>query len=146
MSIFTDILERLGLRKPQPAATAGPPSRPKPSTGPSRPATGPSRPAYPAPRNPPQRPKPVEMVDVYDKLEKMAAKSGVPSNWKTSIADLLFLLGLDHSYAARKELARELGYPADEMDDSFKMNSWLHKTVLKKIAENGGRIPKEMLD
>lgn len=86
------------------------------------------------------------MVDVMTKLEGMAAKLGQPSNWKTSIADLLFLLGMDHSYKARKELAEELGCPANLMDDSVKMNTWLHKTVLTKIAENGGNIPKELLD
>lgn len=76
----------------------------------------------------------------------MAAKHPEKLNWKTSIADLLFLLGMDHSYAARKELATELGCPASLMDDSAKMNTWLHKTVLTKIAENGGNIPKELLD
>jgi hypothetical protein len=99
-------------------------------------------------------PKPVEvphveamaMVDVYSKLEGMAAKLGQPSNWKTSIADLLLLLGMDHSYAARKELATELGCPTKLMEDSAQMNMWLHKTVLTKIAENGGNIPKELLD
>ena len=60
--------------------------------------------------------------------------------------DLLKLLELDSSFAARKELATELGCPDDLMGDSAKMNVWLHKTVLQKIADNGGNIPNELLD
>jgi hypothetical protein len=55
------------------------------------------------------------------------------------------LLGLDSSLTARKGLATELGCPADKMGDSAQMNMWLHKTVLQKLAENGGNIPKELL-
>jgi hypothetical protein len=55
------------------------------------------------------------------------------------------LLGLDSSLQARKELATELGCPVDKMGDSAAMNTWLHKTVLRKLAENGGNIPKELL-
>ena len=58
----------------------------------------------------------------------------------------LKLLDINSSYEARKELATELGCPADLMGESAKMNMWLHKTVLNKIAENGGNIPKELLD
>jgi hypothetical protein len=90
--------------------------------------------------------KEMPMVDVIAKLEKLAAEKPMQSNWKTSIADLLFLLGIDHSYEARVELAKELGCPAEFMDDSAEMNTWLHKTVLEKIAENGGNIPMELLD
>jgi len=75
-----------------------------------------------------------------------AAANPQKLNWKVSIVDLLKLLDLDSSFAARKELAVELGCPADAMGDSAKMNMWLHKTVLKKLAENGGNIPKELLD
>lgn len=90
--------------------------------------------------------KDIPMVDVMEKLEKLAAEKPMQSNWKTSIADLLFLLGIDHSYEARVELAKELGCPAELMDDSAQMNTWLHSTVLEKIAENGGNIPMELLD
>lgn len=76
----------------------------------------------------------------------MAAEKPMELNWKVSIADLLFLLDLDNSYEARKELAVELGCPAEKMDDSAQMNTWLHKTVLEKIAENGGNVPMELLD
>jgi hypothetical protein len=89
---------------------------------------------------------PVPVVDVVAKLEAMAAKTPGNLNWKNSIVDLLKLLGMDSSYAARKELATELGCPADQMSDSARMNVWLHKTVLQKIAENGGNIPADLLD
>ena len=90
--------------------------------------------------------KEIPLVDVMAKLEKLAAEKPMQSNWKTSIADLLFMLDIDHSYEARKELAIELGCPAEKMADSAQMNTWLHKTVLEKIAENGGNIPMELLD
>ena len=90
--------------------------------------------------------KEVPMVDVMEKLEKLAAEKPMQSNWKESIADLLFLLDIDHSYENRVELAKELGCPAEKMDDSAQMNTWLHKTVLEMIAENGGNIPIELLD
>ena len=149
MSIFTTILEKLGIKKP--AAQATPPaSGAKPASGPmaapSKPMTftptsnfNPAAPATP-------KPAPMEMVDVVSKLNKMAGDdSGL--DWKVSIVDLLKLLKMDSSLTARKELAKELGCPPDLMGgDSAKMNIWLHKTVLQKIAENGGNIPKELLD
>ena len=88
----------------------------------------------------------ISAVDVVAKLEGMAQTHGEKLNWKVSIVDLMKLLGLDSNLTARKELATELGCPADKMDDSAQMNIWLHKTVLKKLAENGGNIPPELLD
>ena len=88
----------------------------------------------------------IDTVDVMAKLEGMAATHAEKLNWKTSIVDLLKILGLDSSLSARKELATELGCPASMMGDSAQMNTWLHKTVLQKLAENGGNIPKELLD
>jgi len=88
--------------------------------------------------------KEVPVVDVMKHLEELSSKNpGL--NWKTSIVDLLKLLGLESSYSSRKELAKELECPADLMADSAKMNMWLHKTVLKKISENGGNIPADLL-
>ena len=88
----------------------------------------------------------ISAVDVVTKLEGMAQTHREKLNWKVSIVDLMKLLGLDSNLTARKELAAELGCPADKMDDSAQMNIWLHKTVLKKLAENGGNIPPELLD
>jgi hypothetical protein len=136
MSFFGKILEKLGLKKAEAAPV--PPPAPKPTMPPPV--------AAPAPPPPPPPPKPIAVVDVVAHLEKAAAANPQKLNWKVSIVDLLKLLDIDSSFAARKELAVELGCPADLMGDSAKMNMWLHKTVLQKIADNGGNIPKELLD
>jgi len=97
-----------------------------------------------------EAPAPVEavavVVDVTAKLEDLAANSAEKLDWKVSIVDLMKLLGLDSSYSHRKALARELDCPDELMGDSAKMNMWLHKTVLVKLAENGGNVPAELLD
>jgi hypothetical protein len=85
-------------------------------------------------------------VDVVAQLEEKAAANSQKLNWRTSIVDLLKLLDIDSSITARKELATELGCPANLMADSAQMNTWLHKTVLTKLAANGGNVPKELLD
>ncbi|PKL91316.1 MAG: oxidoreductase [Candidatus Goldiibacteriota bacterium HGW-Goldbacteria-1] len=85
----------------------------------------------------------VSQVDVVAKLEALAKASKEKLDWKVSIVDLLKLLGLDSSIGARKDMATELGCPAEKMADSAQMNMWLHKTVLQKIAENGGNIPSK---
>lgn len=87
----------------------------------------------------------ISAVDVVAKLEALASAHAEKLNWKVSIVDLLKQLGLESSLAVRKELASELGCPADKMGDSAQMNMWLHKTVLQKLAENGGNIPAELL-
>lgn len=79
-------------------------------------------------------PAPVKQpVNVEEVLAHMAAKSGQPSNWKTSIVDLMKLVGMDSSLAARKEMAQDLGYTGD-MADSASMNIWLHKKVMEQLA------------
>jgi len=87
----------------------------------------------------------ISAVDVVAKLEALAGAHAEKLNWKVSIVDLMKLLGLDSSLVARKELATELGCPADKMADSAQMNVWLHKSVLQKLAANGGNIPAELL-
>jgi 3-oxoacyl-ACP reductase-like protein len=72
-------------------------------------------------------------VDVEAVLAHMAEKSGQPSNWQTSIVDLMKLVGMDSSLGARKEMAADLGYSGD-MDDSASMNIWLHKKVMEQLA------------
>jgi len=83
-------------------------------------------------------------VDVPAKLDGMAANHPEQLNWRTSIVDLLKLLGLDSSLESRKELATELGCPQDKMADSAQMNTWLHRTVMHKLAEHGGAVPPEL--
>jgi len=135
MGFFSKILDKLGfdagnskveemLRTPvPPATTAGVPTAPL-----DAPVT------------------PMREVDVVAQLEQKAAANPQKLNWRTSIVDLLKLLDIDSSLTARKELATELGCPANMMGDSAQMNTWLHKTVLSKLAANGGNVPKELLD
>ena len=85
------------------------------------------------------------VVDVEAVLEGLAAKNPQKLNWRTSIVDLMKLVGMDSSLAERKELAQELGYTGN-MNDSASMNIWLHKQVLRKLAENGGKVPANLLD
>lgn len=87
----------------------------------------------------------MSQVDVAVKLDAMAASHHEQLNWRTSVVDLLKLLGLDSSLESRKELANELGCPQDKMADSGTMNIWLHKTVMQKLAAHGGNVPPELL-
>jgi len=134
MSLFSKILEKLGFGAGASAAPAAAPA--------SAPAAGaaPSAAAAAAPA-----PTPIAVVDVVAQLEQKAKANPQKLNWRTSIVDLLKLLDLDSSLTARKELATELGCPANLMGDSAQMNMWLHKTVLARIAANGGNVPAELL-
>jgi len=87
---------------------------------------------------------PAKIVDVAPILDKAAAaKKGEKLEWRTSIVDLMKALDIDSSLAARKELAKELGYTGDT-NDSASMNVWLHKQVMSKLAANGGKLPPEI--
>ena len=134
MSIFTKIKDAIfGSKAAASPAPASPPpaARPAPSAG-----TAPAAPAQ-APAQP--------VVDVESVLEKMAAGNPQKLNWRTSIVDLMKLVGMDSSLENRKELARELGYTGDP-GDSAAMNIWLHKRVMKELAAHGGKVPANMLD
>jgi hypothetical protein len=125
MGMFSNILEKLGIGKGDapPARMDGVQSS---SSSVSTPAT-------------------MARVDVVALMEEKAAANKQQLNWRTSIVDLLKLLDIDSSFAARKVLAVELGCPPELMKESADMNIWLHKTVLGKIAENGGNVPRELL-
>ena len=82
-------------------------------------------------------------VDVGTIMDDLASKAPQQLNWRTSIVDMMKLINLDSSLAARKELAQELHYSGD-MSDSASMNIWLHKQVMTKLAENGGKVPDEL--
>ncbi|GJE18464.1 DUF3597 domain-containing protein [Methylobacterium marchantiae] len=86
-----------------------------------------------------------EPVDVEAVLNGMAAKNPQTLNWRTSIVDLMKLLDIDSSLSARKSLADELHYTGDK-EDSATMNVWLHKQVIKKLEENGGKVPADLKD
>jgi hypothetical protein len=84
-------------------------------------------------------------VDVVAILNDLASKRKEKLDWRKSIVDLLKLLDLDSTLSARKELAQELNYSGD-MNDSASMNMWLHKQVMRKLAENGGKVPDDLKD
>lgn len=91
-------------------------------------------------------PEPVlELVDVEAILTEMAAANKQKLNWRTSIVDLMKLVGMESSLAERRELATELGYTGDQKDTAT-MNIWLHKQVMRQLAENGGKVPADLLD
>jgi len=170
MSFFDNILEKLGLRKASAHATTPKPSgsqgaeprgstprqgsgttqsspRPQssPTAGGSQAASGVGR-ASGSSSGAAATTPPVATADVVGHLAELAANNPQKLNWRTSIVDLLKLLDIDSSLEARKQLADELGAPAELKDGSAEMNTWLHRTVLRKIAENGGNVPKELLD
>jgi uncharacterized protein DUF3597 len=143
MGMFSGIMEKLGFNKSAQQAATASIAAAGPQTAPS---TAPQTSAAPPP--PPMAEPPpaaITIIDVKGKLEKLAAANSQQLNWKTSIVDMLKLLDMDSSFAARRELAIELGCPADKLGDSAQMNIWLHKTVLEKLAQNGGNVPKDLL-
>jgi hypothetical protein len=128
MGLLGKIFGKLGLGDGDTPAAA-----PRPTSTATRPTAAP-----PA--------RSLTVVDVVGQLEKRAATHPEKLNWKTSIVDLLKLLDIDSSLTARKELAKELGCPPEVMADSAKMNTWLHRMVLGRIAANGGNVPRDLLD
>ena len=87
---------------------------------------------------------PVDPVDVEAILEAAVKAKGIKLNWRVSIVDLMKALDLDSSLAARKELAKDLNYTGSDPDGSAEKNIWLHKALMKTLAENGGKIPAEL--
>jgi hypothetical protein len=120
MSIFGNIMSAIFKSSKPAATTAAPPSR---QPGATATAT-------------------MEQVDVAAVLTKLADQNRERLDWRRSIVDLMKLLDLDSSLAARKQLAQELRYSGD-MNDSASMNVWLHRQVMQKLAENGGKVPAE---
>jgi hypothetical protein len=131
MSIFGKILDGIFHRHPKPAPA------PAPTATPAAPA--------PTAVAPPPAAAPAAPVDVEAVLSEMAAAKGGGGNWRTSIVDLLKLLDLDSSLSARKELGAELGVHAGA-DGSAEQNIALQKAVMRKLAENGGKVPDSLKD
>lgn len=124
---------------PQASAPAAPnPTAATKSAPVTEPATG-------AP--PPAQSNPAQLgnADIEQILNAAVKKSGQKLDWRHSIVDLMKALGMDASLAERKELASELGYSGDT-GDSAKMNTFLHKALMKKLSENGGKVPADLLD
>jgi hypothetical protein len=133
MSIFGSIMSKILGRTPaSPVTTAGAaPSAPAGQAG-TAPSSGQAAPpASPGPQ--------VDVASVLDEL-KSKNKAMQKLNWRLSIVDLMTLLSLDSSLAARKELAKELHYEGDT-SDTYTMNIWLHKQIMKNLAANGGKLP-----
>lgn len=140
MGILSNILSKIfpsSLAADAPAAPSAPSGLPG--------AVGTPVSASPAANPASNAPPAMAEVDVEKMLDQMAAKSAEKLNWKTSIVDLMKLLGLDSSLAARKELAQELSYTGDT-NDSAAMNLWLHRQVMNKVAANGGKVPADLKD
>ena len=131
MSILGNIMSVIFGHSSSAAAATAPAS-----TAPATPA------AQPTPAAPPTA-APAATVDVAAIMDGLAAKSSERLDWRRSIVDLMKLINLDSSLTARKELAQELSYTGD-MNDSASMNIWLHKQVMTKLAENGGKVPDEL--
>jgi len=149
MGMFTNLMaEIFGHAGAAPTTTARIPSTTiESATAPSAttPAASAVAPATAAPAVAPEAAAaPAQAVDVTAILDGLAAKNPEKLDWKKSIVDLLKLVDMDSSLSARKQLATELHYPGDE-NDSATMNVWLHKQVLRQLAEHGGNIPRELL-
>ena len=148
MSIFGDILHKIfpgnhpAVTNPTPSVGSAGTS----STGATTPgSTAAATPATPSAPQAQQAPATMPQVDVEAVLNAMAEKNSQKLNWRTSIVDLMKLLGLDSSLEARKQLAAELSY-GEDTSDSAKMNIWLHRQVMTKLAANGGTVPAELRD
>ncbi|MBY5704126.1 DUF3597 domain-containing protein [Rhizobium laguerreae] len=140
MGIFDKIKHAIfgEAKAAEPVAAGAPTTEPAPA--PAAPSANPS----PAPA---QQSKPVTTatVDIVPILDAAAKKSGQKLDWRRSIVDLMKAVGMDASLTERKELAAELGYTGDT-NDSAKMNMWLHKALMKRLSENGGKVPADLLD
>jgi hypothetical protein len=133
MSIFGSIWEKItGHAK---AAT------PSPGAGTAAPADG--KPAGSLGQGPAGGPAAMSAVDVSAVMDGLARENPQKLDWRHSIVDLMKLLGLDSSLTARRELATELHYSGDAAD-SAAMNIWLHRQVMQKLAENGGKVPEDL--
>jgi hypothetical protein len=133
MSIFGKIMSAILGTK----ADAAPGGSAAPASGGAATSTG----STAAPSSAPAAP--AQSVDVAAILDKAVAAQKEKLAWRTSIVDLMKALNIDSSLAARKELAKELGYTGDS-NDSATMNVWLHKQVMAKLAANGGRLPPDI--
>ena len=140
MSIFSSIMSKIFNRGGAQAAEA-PPVRTAQGASSASAASGPA--ATSAPAGGGNAGGAQQTVDVEAVLTELAGKAGQKLDWRHSIVDLMKLLNLDSSLSARKELAGELHYTGDT-NDSAAMNIWLHQQVMKKLAENGGKVPEDL--
>lgn len=143
MGLFSGIMSKIFGHPAAAKATAA--TAPPVSPLVSAPAAATPEVSGPPAPTPPPEPAPPPVVDVTAVLDDLAANHKEKLDWRRSIVDLMKLVGIDSSLSARKELAKELDYPGDT-GDSAKMNVWLHREVIKKLAANGGEVPADLLD
>ena len=127
MSIFGSIVSAIFGHSSAPGTSAAAGSTPAGSSAPT--GSGPA--------------KPMTRDEVQAMIKKLADAQQEKFNWKESIVDLMKLLKLDSSLAARKQLAQELGYTS-ALDGSAEMNIWLQQQVMTKLGESGGTVPDSL--
>jgi 3-oxoacyl-ACP reductase-like protein len=142
----TSAAEAAARRTSTSAPLSPPSSAPTPSAASApAPASAPAATTIATPSATPGAISPARTVDIEPVLDEAVKKSGQKLEWRKSIVDLMKALDLDSSLTARKELAHELNYTGDT-EDSATMNVWLHKALMKKLAENGGKVPADLAD
>jgi hypothetical protein len=140
MSVFGNIVSAIfGFKHAADVTAAAGPSAPSPPTATAAGAAAPSA----ATSAGLAAAKPISKADVEAILAKLADEQDEDYDWKKSIVDLMKLLKLDSGLGARKQLAKELGYTG-ALDGSAEMNVWLHKQVMAKLAETGGKVPDSL--
>jgi len=140
MGIFDKIKNAIfGEAVAAPVTPSAAPSQPGATAAPS-PAPSATPQATPAAATPA-----AAAVDIVPLLDAAVKKSGQKLDWRRSIVDLMKAVGMDASLAERKELAAELGFKGDPHDTAA-MNMFLHKALMKRLAENGGKVPADLLD
>ncbi len=148
MSVFGSIVSAIfGSKHATGVTPAATPSSTAPtSTGTSASSSSPSSASVTAPSGAPgptAAANPISRADVEAILQKLAADVRDDLDWRKSIVDLRKLLKLDSGLGARKQLAQELGYTS-ALDGSAEMNIWLHRQVMTKLAESGGKVPDSL--
>ena len=138
MGLLSDLMSKIFSHAATATPVSGSPSAAQPG------AATPAAPAVQSAATATAPAAPPKTVDVAAILDGLAAKNPEKLDWKRSIVDLMKLVGMDSSFGARKQLATELHYTGDP-NDSASMNIWLHKEVLVKLSENGGKVPQELL-
>lgn len=142
MSIFGNIVSAIfGSKHAAGVTTAGATAAAPPSSTATSTSTGTSASAGTSAGS--ATAKPISRADVEGILQKLAAEQREDLDWRRSIVDLMKLLKLDSGFGARKQLAQELGYTG-ALDGSSEMNVWLHRQVMTKLAESGGKVPDSL--
>lgn len=146
MGIFDKIKNAIfGEAQAAPAKEAGAAPKAQPAPTPASPSAAPSTASTASSTASPAPAASAAPIDIAPILDAAVKKSGQKLDWRRSIVDLMKAVGMDASMSERKELAAELGYSGDT-SDSAKMNMFLHKALMKRLSENGGKVPADLMD